>query len=42
MASVIKKTAESKVKSDKNGREHKTCTFAKMQATEMQIGRAHV
>lgn len=37
MASVIKKTAESKVKSDKNGREYKTCTFAKMQATEMHV-----
>lgn len=37
MASVIKKTAESKVKSDKNGREYKTCAFAKMQATEMHV-----
>ena len=37
MASVIKKTAESKVKSDKNGREYKTCTFAKMQAIEMHV-----
>ena len=37
MASVIKKTAESKVKSDKNGREYKTCTFAKMQMTEMNV-----
>jgi hypothetical protein len=37
MANVIKKVSESKVKSDKNGREYKTCTFAKMQATEMNV-----
>ena len=37
MSSIIKKIAESKVKSDKNGREYKTCTFAKMQMTEMNV-----
>ena len=37
MSSIIKKTAESKIKSDKNGREYKTCTFAKMQMTEMNV-----
>ena len=37
MASIIKKTAESKMKSDKNGREYKTCTFSKMQVVEMEV-----
>lgn len=37
MASIIKKVSETKVKSDKNGREYKTCTFAKMQATEVNV-----
>lgn len=37
MASIIKKTAESSLKSDKNGREYKTCTFSKMQMIEMEV-----
>lgn len=37
MASIIKKTAETKIKSDKNGREYKTCTFSKMQMVEMEV-----
>lgn len=37
MATIIKKTAESKVKSDKNGRSYKTCSFAKMSMIEMEV-----
>lgn len=37
MASIIKKTAESKVKQDKNGRNYKTCTFSKMSLVEMEV-----
>lgn len=37
MSSIIKKIAESKIKSDKNEREYKTCTFAKMQTAEMNV-----
>jgi hypothetical protein len=37
MASIIKKTAETQVKADKNGKSYKTCTFSKMQAQEMEL-----
>jgi hypothetical protein len=37
MISVVKKTAESKVKQDKNGRNYKTCTFSKMGMREVDI-----
>ena len=37
MSSIIKKVAESKIKNDKNGREYKTCTFAKMQMMEVNV-----
>ena len=35
--SVVKKTAESAVKFDKNGRAYKTCTFSKMAVREVMI-----
>lgn len=37
MSSIIKKTSESAIKSDKNGKSYKTCTFAKMQAAMMDV-----
>ena len=37
MNSVVKKVAESKVKSDKNGRAYKTCTFSKLTKREVIV-----
>lgn len=37
MINVVKKSAESAVKSDKNGRAYKTCTFSKMGMKEVEI-----